>query len=69
MAKIKMVALDEFDGLEGFKKAGDSFEVEGKVRADALEARGLAEREKEKEEAEQEAAEPEADEFNHEYEG
>lgn len=56
MAKIKMTALKRFEGLEGKKEKGDSFEVKGKVRADALENRGLAERTKEKEETEQEAA-------------
>jgi hypothetical protein len=40
---IKLVAVKEFDGLEGFIKKGQEFEVKRKDRAEALKAAGLAE--------------------------
>jgi hypothetical protein len=43
MAKVKLVALKEFEGLEGRQQAGDQFEVERKDRAEALVKYGLAE--------------------------
>lgn len=39
---FKMVALKQFDGLEGFMEPGAEFEVERKDRAEALEEHGLA---------------------------
>lgn len=39
---VKMVAVKEFDGLEGYQKPGQVFEVTRQDRAEALEAAGLA---------------------------
>lgn len=40
---IKMLAVKQFDGLEGFIEPGQEFEVKRKDRAEALKAAGLAE--------------------------
>jgi hypothetical protein len=40
---VKLIALKEFDGLEGKKQAGDAVEVDRKDRAEALVRYGLAE--------------------------
>jgi hypothetical protein len=54
--KTKMVAIKEFDGLEGFIKAGEEFEVKNRIRAEALKKAGLADYPKAKKAAEDKAA-------------
>jgi hypothetical protein len=39
--KVKLTAVKTFDGVEGYKKAGETFEA-SKERAEILKSRGFA---------------------------